>query len=53
MLRAGDRVLLAFHGDMTAEVAQQMREGLEQVFPEIVFVMVDQVESVLVRRPDQ
>ena len=53
VLRAGDRVLIAFHGEMTAQTAEMMRADLEQVFPGVVFALMDQVDSVIVHRANQ
>jgi hypothetical protein len=53
VLRAGDTVVIAFHGVMTPQLAGAIRSTLEQHIPDVVFLMIDQVDSVLVRRPDQ
>lgn len=52
VIQGGDRVLLTFHGDMTREMADQMRRVLDEIFPDVVFVMVDKVTSVVVQRRD-
>ncbi len=51
--RAGDTVVIAFHGDMTAQLAEEIRANLEHYLPGVTFLLVDQVESVLIRRPDE
>lgn len=52
VIHPGDRVLISFYGEMTAQQADQMRAALEEIFPDVVFVMMDRVASVVVQRAD-